>query len=187
VRSLSRTWPPVTDRYARMRKRAATVPNADELRAAFEHTWAEAGAPDQQPHRLMLLPGPERRPTRAERRRNRMREHTRTLLINALRSDGTYGSHIRVQICKMYRVLPWDIGFAHASRITDGITSADEIRAEKGLALKQRTAEAAATLNDQILGPMLWDLQLETDTDVEPGLHFEFTDEANTTDPGEGA
>lgn len=74
MRSLSRTWPPVTDRYARMRKRAATVPNAEQLRAEFEQAWAQVVSSGPQTHRLVVLPtGSMRRPTRADRRCKRMR------------------------------------------------------------------------------------------------------------------
>jgi hypothetical protein len=55
---------------------------------------------------------------RSQDRRARMRYYTYSLLINALRSDGTYASLIQVQTCKAFRVLPWDVGFAHASRVT---------------------------------------------------------------------
>ncbi len=186
MRSLSRTWPPVTDRYARMRKRAATAPNADKLRDEFEAAWADTVGGDPMRQKLILLPSTpqvERRPTRLERRRNRQRKHTHNLLIDALRSDGTPGSTIRVRTCKAFRVLPWEIGLPWSGRMTAGLVTADEIRASEGIAVKQRADEMAATLNEHVLGPLLWDLQLETGADIEPGLRFEFTDDTDLTDP----
>ncbi len=56
------------------------------------------------------LVDPKANPRRRTRGPQRMREHTRSLLLNALRSDGTLESTIQVQTCKAYRVLPWDIG-----------------------------------------------------------------------------
>lgn len=53
---------------------------------------------------------PKEDPRRRARGPQRMREHTRSLLINALRSDGTLESTIQVQTCKAFRILPWDIG-----------------------------------------------------------------------------
>lgn len=53
---------------------------------------------------------PKADPRRRTRGPERMREHTRSLLLNALRSDGTLGSTIQVQTCKAFRILPWEIG-----------------------------------------------------------------------------
>lgn len=115
MRSLSRTWPPTTDRYARMRKRAATVPNAEQLRAEFEQAWAEIVSSGPQTLRLFVLPaGSMRRPTRADRRCKRMRAHTsRTLEATKRHLNGRW-----------QRIL--------ATRWRAGIVTPAELRAEFG-------------------------------------------------------
>jgi hypothetical protein len=80
----------------------------EHFTAELEALWQEARTGPA----VWLPPSklPQARPTRLERRTDRMREHTRTLLLNALRPDGTHGSLIQVQTCKAYRALPWEIG-----------------------------------------------------------------------------
>lgn len=154
MRSLSRAWPPVTDRYARMRKRAATAaypkapaaPSFDfpgtvspEDVARLQQAWDEiVGADSAGLNQIHHMPTQAKIQLRVSERRarsihrdKRMRWHTYSLLIHALRSDGTMGSTICVQTCKAYRGLPWDIGFPHASLVTgtapDGTTSAETV------------------------------------------------------------
>lgn len=89
--------------------------DAEEI-AKWQRAWDETIG--SEPHRHGIIWLPSRTTIRPRRPRKstprgvpRMREHTRSLLINALRSDGTLSSTITVQTCKAYRVLPWDIGF----------------------------------------------------------------------------
>jgi len=60
-----------------MRKRAATIPNADELRAEFEQAWAEIATSDQQTHRFVVLPSTVNPLTPAQVAGNERRERER--------------------------------------------------------------------------------------------------------------
>lgn len=100
----------------------------------WQRAWDETMASDQ-PHRVITLPHraewtprPSRPRKSSPRGHARMREHTRSLLLNALRGDGTPRSAARIAICRAYRVLPDEIGLSHVGRIADGIRSAEEIR-----------------------------------------------------------
>lgn len=106
-----------------------------ETAAQWQAEWdATVGNDIHRP--LLLLPGkaevhqrdPKTNPRRRARGPQRMREHTYTLLLNALRSDGTLDSTIQVQTCKAYRVLPWDIGLRAQSsdvEVPKRVTQAD--------------------------------------------------------------
>jgi hypothetical protein len=99
-----------------------------ETAAQWQAEWdATVGHDIHRP--LLLLPGkPEVHPRRRARGPQRMREHTYSLLLNALRSDGTPESTIQVQTCKAYRVLPWDIGLRaqnSAVEVPKPVTRAD--------------------------------------------------------------
>lgn len=54
-----------------------------------------------------------RQPHVRKRGPQRMREHTRSLLLNALRGDGTPHGAARIAICRAYRVLPDEIGITN--------------------------------------------------------------------------
>lgn len=134
MRSLSRTWPPTTDRYARMRKRAATVADPKALPSPFiefpgtvgaeeierfQQAWDEMIAADGARHRQIIhvpgrftfTPRPLRRTPRGV---PRMRAHTsRTLEVTKRHLNGRW-----------QRVLTY--------RIRAGVVSPDELRASLG-------------------------------------------------------
>lgn len=100
---------------------------SDEERDEWQRAWDEIMAAEQ-PHRVQILlphrakwtPLPKRERKSNPRGLPRMREHTISLLLGALRGDGSLEATIRVSTCRAMRVLPWDIGHAHTSRITAG-------------------------------------------------------------------
>lgn len=86
-------------------------PISDEQAAEWQARWDETMA--DQPHRHRIITLPQRTVIRSERPRKstprglpRMREHIRTLLLGALRGDGTPRSAARIAVCRAYRVLP---------------------------------------------------------------------------------
>lgn len=146
-------------------------PITDEQAAEWQRAWDWTVVNDPAPRRIMRLP---QRPVFTPRLRKftprgvpRMREHTRSLLINALRSDGTPSGNARVQTLRAFRVLPWEIGFDYASRIAAGVRTRDEILAEFA-------ADAAADLGI---------IAAELSFHLPEGLELVLSDEQADTDP----
>lgn len=88
---------------------------SDEAVAEWQRAWDETMAAAPSHRKIMHLPQevtlqPSRPRKSTPRGLPRMREHTRTLLLNALGDDGTFENHIQIRTCKALRVLPWHIG-----------------------------------------------------------------------------
>jgi hypothetical protein len=100
---------------------------ADEIER-WQQAWDETMTAEQENRqRLIVLPSravirPGRRRKSAPRGLPRMREHTRSLLLNALRGDGTPRSAARIAVCRAYRVLPGEIGLTTTCTETNGAT-----------------------------------------------------------------
>ncbi|HEY8977867.1 MAG TPA: hypothetical protein VIN75_26870 [Burkholderiaceae bacterium] len=144
----------------------------DERVAEWQERWDEFMRDQPQRQRLITLPSraairPGLPRKSAPRGLPRMRKHRRELLINALRPDGTPESAIRVQVLKAYRVLPDDIGLTWAGRVTDGLVSAEQMRADFA-------ADMAA--DAEIIAA-------EPSFNLPTGLEFAFEADAADTDP----
>jgi hypothetical protein len=124
----------------------------EEETADWQRYWDQVMAEDR-PHRVVTLPSrtaarPNRPRKSAPRGVPRMREHTRSLLLNALRGDGTPRSAARIAVCRAYRVLPGEIGLTPLGRITDGLHTPDEIREDLEADLGIIAAELSFGLPD---------------------------------------
>lgn len=134
---------------------------------------------DWEPQPRADEPAPSRPRKSTPRGLPRMREHTRSLLLNALRGDGTIEATIRVSTCRAMRVLPWDIGYEHTSRITAG-DGRPTGQAAVDAAYRAAVIEPmAAHLSQHLAAPA--GLTFESQ-EFRP-LRLAFPDEATTADP----
>jgi hypothetical protein len=98
----------------------------EEETADWQRYWDQVMA-EGRPHRIITLPSrtvirPSRPRKSTPRGLPRMREHTRSLLLGALRGDGTPRSAARIAVCRAYRVLPGEIGLTTTCTEPNGAT-----------------------------------------------------------------
>jgi hypothetical protein len=124
----------------------------DDEVADWQRYWEQVMA-EGRPHRIITLPSrtaihPSRPRKSAPRGLPRMREHTRSLLLNALRGDGTPRSAARIAVCRAYRVLPGEIGLSPTGGTASCESAAEEIREDLEADLGIIAAELSFGLPD---------------------------------------